>query len=402
MPLVLLGGCATSTDYKSSAVQFLFSERDDTAKSAQIPILTLPMNVGIAFVPETGHYRTGDSRRLLPTLSSLTESDRTALMDEIGAQLKKYEFVKSVIQIPSEYMAVNGGFDNLERIKTTFNVDVITLVSFSQSQFVDKDISAIAYLTIIGALIVPGEINDTRTVLDAVCYHITGQRMILGASGDSNIRSRATPINILDQIRKDSLEGFKQANKNLALNLNQQLELLGAAICNSTGDFQIMCEPGYSGVGSLKKGAVCSVEPLRADKVLVKKSERKLYLKKGQRTLKEYNISLGKNPVGDKEREGDCRTPEGIYILDWRNRNSHFYKAIHISYPNREDISSARSRGVSPGGMVMIHGVPNYFSWTKWYFRSRDWTNGCIAVSNTEMDEIWAYVPDGTIIEIQP
>ncbi len=402
MPLVLMGGCATSTDYRTSTVQFLYSDKKKASETVQIPILSLPIKVGIAFVPETGQYQASDGRRLLPTLSSLTENDKMSLMEEIGGQLRKYEFVKSVVQIPSDYMFTDGGFDNLERVRTTFNVDVITLVSFNQSQFVDKDISAIAYLTVIGAFLVPGEKNETHTVLDAVCYHIPSRKMILGATGSSDIKSRATPLNILDQVREDSLEGFRQANKNLSVNFDQQLALLGSKICNSTGGFEIMCEPGYAGIGSLKRGAICSIEPLKADKVLVKKSERILYLKKGERILKEYKVSLGKNPVGDKEREGDCRTPEGIYILDWRKKNSQFYKAIHISYPNRYDVRAARSKGVSPGGMVMIHGVPNYFNWTKWYFRDRDWTNGCIAVSNAEMDEIWAYVPDGTIIEIQP
>ena len=141
----------------------------------------------------------------------------------------------------------------------------------------------------------------------------------------------------------------------------------------------------------------------KADYVIVKKTERKLYLYRGAEILKTYRVALGKQPDGHKEREGDSRTPEGRYILDWRNPNSKFYRSIHISYPDKSDYRDARERGDSPGGAIMIHGQPsNWVEKTKLLFNQDDWTEGCIAVQDHEMDEIWNAVDDGTPIEIIP
>lgn len=139
-----------------------------------------------------------------------------------------------------------------------------------------------------------------------------------------------------------------------------------------------------------------------ADSVLVDKSEQKLYLLKAGHPFREYQIILGKNPKGHKRKKGDERTPEGRYVLDWRNPDSNFYKSIHISYPSARDLASAKARGVNPGGMIMIHGFPNNMDWAKAILKDWNWTDGCIAVSNQEMDEIWLAVRDGTPIEIVP
>lgn len=144
--------------------------------------------------------------------------------------------------------------------------------------------------------------------------------------------------------------------------------------------------------------------PLRADRVVVDKSARRLRLMHEGAVVREYRIALGDAPVGHKVREGDERTPEGDYVLDWRNARSTFYKSIHVSYPNAQDRRRARDLGYSPGGMIMIHGKPNYISSPKVLaeYDQRDWTNGCIAVTNAEMDEIWNAVQDGTPIRILP
>jgi murein L,D-transpeptidase YafK len=136
-----------------------------------------------------------------------------------------------------------------------------------------------------------------------------------------------------------------------------------------------------------------------ADKVVVLKSDRRLLLMKGDEVLKTYIISLGGNPVGGKIRQGDSRTPEGTYVLDRHNAHSQFHRSIHISYPSAEDVARARKLGVSPGGKVFLHGLPNDFHGP---VGLRDWTEGCIAVSNEAMDEIWRAVADGTPIEIKP
>lgn len=139
-----------------------------------------------------------------------------------------------------------------------------------------------------------------------------------------------------------------------------------------------------------------------ADQVVVKKSERKLYLMRGEEILGSYDVALGRNPRGHKEKEGDFRTPEGSYRLDWRNAYSAFYLAIHVSYPNRDDLRRARSSGVDPGGMIMIHGLPNDLKHNSMDYLRNDWTDGCIAVSNSAMIDIWLSVRDDTPITILP
>lgn len=140
----------------------------------------------------------------------------------------------------------------------------------------------------------------------------------------------------------------------------------------------------------------------RADKVIVMKKEHVLKLLRGDHVLKTYKIALGGDPLGPKQQEGDHKTPEGSYILDWRNPRSRFYRSLHISYPNAEDQRRAAAKGISPGGDIMIHGLPNGFGWLGAAHRVRDWTDGCVAVTDAEMDEIWRAVPDGTPIEIRP
>ncbi|BCU06557.1 L,D-transpeptidase family protein [Allochromatium tepidum] len=141
------------------------------------------------------------------------------------------------------------------------------------------------------------------------------------------------------------------------------------------------------------------------DKVVVKKSQRRLELLSGGQVVRQYRVALGGSPVGHKYREGDQRTPEGSYKLNWRNPNSNFYKSIHISYPSEKDRAVSRRLGYSnPGGMIMIHGLPNYIQSEsmRQQYASRDWTQGCIAVQNDDMDEIWSLVKDGTPIQIMP
>ncbi len=137
-----------------------------------------------------------------------------------------------------------------------------------------------------------------------------------------------------------------------------------------------------------------------ADRVRVHKSRRRLYLFRRGQVLAVYPVTLGPHPVGTKAQEGDGRTPEGHYLLDWRNPHSRFFLSLHITYPGPGERRAAVARGVSPGGAIMLHGRPNGLAWL--YAWRRDWTAGCIAVSNTAMVEIWRAVADGTPIEIKP
>ena len=139
-----------------------------------------------------------------------------------------------------------------------------------------------------------------------------------------------------------------------------------------------------------------------ADEVIVEKNARLLHLMQDGRALRSFKIALGIRPVGDKEFEGDFKTPEGRYLLDRRNPNSEYFLSIHISYPDNGDVANARERGLDPGGAIMIHGQPNEPTRSEAYYRTQDWTNGCIAVSNSDMIDIWLMTKDDTPIEIRP
>ena len=139
-----------------------------------------------------------------------------------------------------------------------------------------------------------------------------------------------------------------------------------------------------------------------ADKVLVEKSKRKLHLLKDNQAFRTFDIALGVAPVGDKEREGDQKTPEGLYYLDLRNPNSDFFLSIRVSYPDYTDRMEARRKGLDPGGQIMIHGQPNVPTYSAAYYAKEDWTNGCIAVSNSDMIDIWLMTPNNVPIEIVP
>lgn len=152
--------------------------------------------------------------------------------------------------------------------------------------------------------------------------------------------------------------------------------------------------------------SVCLIDAAQAyqkvDAVVVHKSEREMMLMHHGQVIKRYQIALGGDPVGHKRQEGDQKTPEGSYVLDYKKEDSSFFKAIHISYPNAADTAQAQRRGVSPGGLIMIHGQKNGFGWLGGITQNWDWTDGCIAVTNAEMQEIWQMVDEGTPIQIQP
>ena len=139
-----------------------------------------------------------------------------------------------------------------------------------------------------------------------------------------------------------------------------------------------------------------------ADKILIEKKERRLTLISKGKVLKIYKIALGGNPIGPKERQGDNKTPEGIYRIDSRNKESGYHRSLHISYPNEKDAKQAKQLGVSPGGDIMIHGIKNGFTWVGDSHTAVDWTKGCIAVTDEEIEEIDRRTPNGTIVEIRP
>ena len=137
------------------------------------------------------------------------------------------------------------------------------------------------------------------------------------------------------------------------------------------------------------------------DLVKVDKSESKMYLLTSGKVVKEYHVAFGANPKGHKEQEGDEKTPEGIYTLDYKKEDSSYYRAMHVSYPNKADLENAEKKGVSAGGFIMVHGQRNYLGWLSPIMQRFNWTDGCIALTNSEMDEFMSLVKVGTKIQIE-
>lgn len=186
--------------------------------------------------------------------------------------------------------------------------------------------------------------------------------------------------------------------------------MLGLLLMHRTSDFMIERQPvlllrRFIGLLLLLALAPIAAEAREfpvADKVVIEKAARELHLFQNGEVFRTFKIALGIMPIGDKMKEGDFKTPEGRYVLDSRNQNSDYFLAIHVSYPNSADRREAERLGVNPGGAIMIHGQPNVPSRSEAYYRTQDWTNGCIAVSNSDMIDIWLMTSDNTPIEIRP
>lgn len=140
----------------------------------------------------------------------------------------------------------------------------------------------------------------------------------------------------------------------------------------------------------------------KAERIVIEKAARRMTLWRREDMLRSFQVSLGGNPVGHKQHEGDGRTPEGSYTIDFKHDRSRFHLALRISYPNAQDVAHARRNGFSPGGDIMIHGLPNGLAWIGRSHLLRDWTDGCIAVTNSEIDDVWAMTDVGTPVEIKP
>jgi len=218
------------------------------AEVPAIPRLSLPLNVGIAFVPESKAAFRG---------SRLSEKEMMELMDRISSEFKKLPFVKNIEVIPSAYLTPNGGFANLDQIRTMYGIDVIALLSYDQVQHTDEGLLSLSYWTIIGVYIVKGEKNDTSTMIDAAVYDISSRKMLFRAPGTSRVKGSATPINLSEQLRMDSREGFRTASDNLVVNLQDQLERFKAKIKETPEAYVVQHKPGYTGGGNM--GAVFSL-----------------------------------------------------------------------------------------------------------------------------------------------
>ncbi len=210
---------------------------------------------------------------------------------------------------------------------------------------------------------------------------------------EKNIIAQQTQIAALEQ------EVRNKESENTTL--QKKIETLEQEVKNKESEKAAQLEK-IEGLEQELKSRIFPIQKGMVSKILIEKSERRLTLLSKDKVLKTYKIALGGNPNGPKERQGDNKTPEGTYKIDSRNRDSRYHLSLHISYPNERDVKRARDLGVSPGGNIMIHGLKNGFSWVGDLHTEVDWTEGCIAVTDEEIEEIANLVPNGTTVEIKP
>lgn len=253
--LVLFGlaGCSTMDGVErkrratSSVVDYLYPDKQ-VAVAPSIPHLSLPLRVGMAFVPdgtqEQNPWRSQESYRL-------NEKEKMDLMDRVAAEFKALPFVKEVEPIPSAYIREKGSFTNLDQIKLMHGIDVIVLLSYDQVQHTDDSILSLTYLSIVGAAVIRGEKNDTSTMIDAVVMDIASRKMLFRAPGTSQVKAVATPLHLQQELRANAIKGYQLAADNLVLNLKDQLERFKEKIKETPEEYKVEHKPGYTGGASM-------------------------------------------------------------------------------------------------------------------------------------------------------
>ncbi len=240
----ILAGCATPPPQhaSTSVVEYLYPNVNDPVIAPSTPVLTLPLRVGLAFVPTQGR----ESRSF-----GLTEARKSEILEAVAKHFRQLPFVKSIEVIPSAYLRPRGGFANLEQIRTMYGVDVIALVSYDQVQFTDEGFLSMTYWTLVGAYIVRGEKNDTHTMLDTVVYDIPSRKLLFRAPGVSEIKGSATRINLPEQLRADSQTGITRASADMVDNLDAQLIAFKEKVRERPDEYRIVRTAQYRGGGML-------------------------------------------------------------------------------------------------------------------------------------------------------
>ena len=242
---ILLSACGTlsglygprKTEKSSSVVSFLYPKESEPLVAPAVPVLRLPLRVGLAFAPTHSSSREGE----------FAEAQKTELLKRVAAEFKANSFIQSIDVIPTSYLRSAGGFENLDQVRSLLGVDVIALLAYDQVQFTDENKLSLAYWTIVGAYFFKGNKNDTHTLLEAVVYDIPSRKLLFRAPGASQLTASSTAVEIRDKLRRDSAEGFSQATDDLIKNLQAELAAFRERIKSSPGEVQIEHKPGYGG-----------------------------------------------------------------------------------------------------------------------------------------------------------
>ena len=255
---LVTSGCASSPQHHAtSVVNYLYPSRIDHVETASVPTLPLPLRVGVAFVPED------DGCRCEPR--ALSEADRLELMKQVAAHFRDPKLVKSIEIIPSAYLTPKGSFANLDQLRSMFGIDVVALLSYDQVQFTGEKRSSITYWTVVGAYLVNGEKNDTRTMIDAVVYHIASRKLLFRAPGVSHINGSAAPVNLEEQLRRDSERGFHDASTQLIANLDTQLGEFKQKVREAPEEYHVVNRNGgATGAGGFESWFAVAMASLAA------------------------------------------------------------------------------------------------------------------------------------------
>lgn len=247
--MFLTAGCSGKRHYSSSLMGYLYPKEQKVVQQGQ-PVLKLPLKVGIAFVPDT----TASGREAFSSWSghrgvyhALSEAERMDLLASVAGEFRDYDFIENIEIIPSAYLTPKGGFDNLQQVRTMYDIDVIALVSYDQVQHTDEGLLSISYWTVIGAYIFKGEKNSTNTLVDAAVFHIPSKNLLFRAPGRSFVKGRATPVNLNEQLRSDASEGFTAATRDMVANLKIQLGLFEEKVKQQPEKYRIETRSDYRG-----------------------------------------------------------------------------------------------------------------------------------------------------------
>lgn len=236
--VTLATGCTMAqTRQTTSIIDYLYPDTKEPVVEQGIPVLNLPMRVGVAFVPDRGYAQA----------AGLTESRKRELLEEVAGHFRGREFIRSIEIVPSAYLRPGGGFQNLDQLRTMHGFDVIALVSYDQTQFTDESFSSIAYWTIIGAYLVKGEKNSTHTMVDAVVIDIPSRRMLFRAPGTSFVKGSATLVNVSQALREDANRGFEEAVAEMIVNLDAELVVFQDRVRSSPDEYRVVRADGGGG-----------------------------------------------------------------------------------------------------------------------------------------------------------
>lgn len=245
----LISGCASQQSRaRSSVVDYLYPKGAETIMEPAVPVLMLPLNVGIAFVPDQSAYTSGSNFWAGSlSASTLTDAEKVDLLEKVARHFRRYDYINEITVIPPAYLTPHGSFANLGQIQTMYGTDVIALVSYDQVQFTDEGLLSLTYWTLIGGYFVAGEKNDTSTMLDTAVFDVKSQNMLFRAPGTSQVKSSATPVNLSESLRKDSRKSFAEATDMMIQNLDIQLASFKDKVKQQPEKVQIVHNKGYSG-----------------------------------------------------------------------------------------------------------------------------------------------------------